>query len=226
MSERASIETLRRAKRLGWLGYTLARAIGRTVRLYVEGWEQIDRHLHEGTGAVMVSWHGRTLLPANYMRQRGIWALISLSRDGEVQAEIFQRFGFNILRGSTNRGGVRAALEAARAVRRGGVLAFTPDGPLGPNKKFQPGALRIAQKAGAPIYPAGVSAYPRLLLPTWDRYLIPMPFARGAFLIGTPVWVPENADKDEFARLTEQLEQAINELEARAERIVRRGPPR
>ncbi|MER3559544.1 MAG: hypothetical protein C4336_08975, partial [Armatimonadota bacterium] len=61
----------------------------------------------------MVSWHGRTLLPANYMRQRGIWALISLSRDGEVQAEIFQRFGFNILRGSTNRGGVRAALEAA-----------------------------------------------------------------------------------------------------------------
>lgn len=226
MSERASIETLRRAKRLGWLGYTLARAIGCTVRLYVEGWEQIERHLQEGTGAVMVSWHGRTLLPANYMRQRGIWALISLSRDGEVQAEIFQRFGFNILRGSTNRGGVRAALEAARTVRRGGVLAFTPDGPRGPNKKFQPGALLIAQKAGAPIYPAGVSAYPRLLLPTWDRYLIPMPFARGAFLIGAPVWVPEHADKDEFARLAEQLEQAINELETRAERIVRRGHPR
>ncbi len=226
MSETPSAATLRRAKRLGWLGYTLARTIGRTVRLYVEGWEPIERHLQEGTGAVMVSWHGRTLIPANFMRGRGIWALISLSRDGEVQAEIFRRFGFNILRGSTSRGGVRAALEAAREVKRGGVLAFTPDGPRGPSRKFQPGALLIAQKAGAPIYPAGVSAYPRILLPTWDRYLIPLPFARGAFLIGEPVWVPEDADKDAFARLAEQMEDAINALEARAEQIARGGHPR
>jgi hypothetical protein len=55
----------RRARRLGWLGYTLARGLGRTVRLYVAGWEPIERHLQEGTGAVMVSWHGRTLIPAN-----------------------------------------------------------------------------------------------------------------------------------------------------------------
>lgn len=225
MSTASSQESLCRAKRLGWLGYTLARAIGRTVRLYVEGWEPIERHLQEGTGAVMVSWHGRTLIPANYMRQRGIWALISLSRDGEVQAEIFRRFGFNILRGSTSRGGVRAALEAAREVRRGGVLAFTPDGPRGPSRKFQFGALLIAQKAGAPLYPAGVSAYPRILLPTWDRYLIPLPFARGAFLIGEPVWVPESADKDAFSQIAEQLEHAINALESQAEQIVRGGRP-
>jgi lysophospholipid acyltransferase (LPLAT)-like uncharacterized protein len=61
----------RRAKRLGWLGYTLARGLGRTLRLYVAGWEPIERHLQEGTGAVMVSWHGRTLIPANYMRGWG-----------------------------------------------------------------------------------------------------------------------------------------------------------
>jgi lysophospholipid acyltransferase (LPLAT)-like uncharacterized protein len=215
----------RRAKRLGWLGYTLARGLGRTVRLYVEGWEPIERHLQEGTGAVMVSWHGRTLIPANYMRGRGILAMISLSRDGDIQNEIFTRFGFRTLRGSTSRGGVRAALEAARAVRNGAVLAFTPDGPRGPSGKFQPGALLIAQKARAPIYPAGIGAYPRILLPTWDRYLVPLPFARGAFLIGEPVWVPEDADKDDFARLSEQLEQTINALQDRAEAIARGAKP-
>lgn len=218
--ERSARDT-RRAKRLGRLGYALARGLGRTVRLYVEGWAPIEQHLREGTGAVMVSWHGRTLIPANFMRGRGVLAMISLSRDGDIQNEIFTRFGFRTLRGSTSRGGVRAALEAAREVRKGAVLAFTPDGPRGPSGKFQPGALLIAQKAGAPIYPAGVSAYPRVLLPTWDRYLIPLPFAKAAFLIGAPVWVPPDADKDDFAHLAERLEQAINELESRAEAIAR-----
>jgi lysophospholipid acyltransferase (LPLAT)-like uncharacterized protein len=221
--EQRSEREQRRAKRLGALIYLLARGLGRTLRLYVEGWEPIERHLQEGTGAVMVTWHGRTLIPANYMKGRGFWALISLSRDGEVQANIFQRFGFQILRGSTSRGGVRAALEAARVVKAGGILAFTPDGPRGPSQKFQPGALLIAQKAGVPLYPAGISAYPRILLPTWDRYLIPLPFARAAFLIGEPVFVPPDADKDDFARLAEQLERAINMLEARADQIARYG---
>jgi lysophospholipid acyltransferase (LPLAT)-like uncharacterized protein len=221
--EQRSEREQRRAKRLGALIYLLARGLARTLRLYVEGWEPIERHLQEGTGAVMVTWHGRTLIPANYMKGRGFWALISLSRDGEVQANIFQRFGFQILRGSTSRGGVRAALEAARVVKAGGILAFTPDGPRGPSQKFQPGALLIAQKAGVPLYPAGISAYPRILLPTWDRYLIPLPFARAAFLIGEPVFVPPDADKDDFARLAEQLERAINMLEARADQIARYG---
>jgi len=221
--EQRSEQEQRRAKRLGGLIYLLARGLGRTLRLYVEGWEPIERHLQEGTGAVMVTWHGRTLIPANYMKGKGFWALISLSRDGEVQANILQRFGFRILRGSTSRGGVRAALEAARVVKAGGILAFTPDGPRGPSQKFQPGALLIAQKAGVPLYPAGIGAHPRILLPTWDRYLIPLPFARAAFLIGEPVYVPPEADKDDFARLAEQLESAINLLEARAEQIARSG---
>jgi lysophospholipid acyltransferase (LPLAT)-like uncharacterized protein len=223
VERRASDEAVRRAKRLGRVIYALARGLGRTLRLTVQGWEPIERHLREGTGAVMVTWHGRTLIPANYMKDKGFWALISLSRDGEVQAEIFRRFGFQILRGSTSRGGVRAALEAARVVKAGGILAFTPDGPRGPSKKFQPGALLIAQKAGVPIYPAGIAAHPRILLPTWDRYMIPLPFARAVFLIGEPVYVPPEADKDDFARLVEQLEEAINALESRAEHLARGG---
>jgi lysophospholipid acyltransferase (LPLAT)-like uncharacterized protein len=223
VERRASDEAVRRAKRLGRVIYTLARGLGRTLRLTVQGWEPIERHLREGTGAVMVTWHGRTLIPANYMKDKGFWALISLSRDGEVQAEIFRRFGFQILRGSTSRGGVRAALEAARVVKAGGILAFTPDGPRGPSKKFQPGALLIAQKAGVPIYPAGIAAHPRILLPTWDSYMIPLPFARAVFLIGEPVYVPPEADKDDFARLAEQLEEAINALESRAEHLARGG---
>lgn len=221
--ENKTEKELRRARRLGWLGYHLARILGGTARIYKERWDYIETHRQNGTGAVLVSWHGRTLIPANLLRNMGCYALISYSRDGEIQANIFKRFGFQILRGSTGRGGVRAALEAARAVKQGGILAFTPDGPRGPIHKVQPGALLIAQKSGCPLYPIGVSASPRKLLPTWDRYLIPFPFARAAFLLGEPIYVPAEISKDDYAEIAEQVECAINDLEARAERIVRGG---
>lgn len=175
----------------------------------------------QGKGAVLVTWHGRSFIPANVFKGRGFWAIISLSRDGEIQNHIFRRFGFRIIRGSTGRGGIRAALEAARRVAEGGILAFTPDGPRGPNRRVQPGALFIAQKAKCPIIPAGVAAYPRTLLPTWDQYMIPLPFARGVFIFGDPIEVPDNLDEQQFEQLRQRVEQAINALEQQAEQLAR-----
>jgi lysophospholipid acyltransferase (LPLAT)-like uncharacterized protein len=160
------------------------------------------------------------------MRGRGILAMISLSRDGDIQNEIFTRFGFPHAAGfdQSGRGCARRWKRRARCAT-GQCWRSPPTVRAVPAGKFQPGALLIAQKARAPIYPAGIGAHPRILLPTWDRYLIPLPFARGAFLIGEPVWVPEDADKDDFARLSEQLEQTINALQDRAEAIARGAKP-
>lgn len=211
-----------RPRVLGFLIWSLARAIGLSLRLQVVNCEQVLERAKEGKGAVLVTWHGRSLIPANVFRGRGFWAIISLSRDGEIQNHIFRRFGFRIIRGSTGRGGVRAALEAARRVAEGGILAFTPDGPRGPHRQVQPGALFIAQKAQCPIIPAGVAAYPRTLLPTWDRYMIPFPFARGAFIFGEPIEVPPDLTEQQFELLRQRVEQAINALEEQAEQMVRR----
>src|SRR5689334_1624990 len=119
----------RRSQVLGWLFYVISSALYRTIRLHLENLEGL---IPEGKGAILVTWHGRTLIPANLLKKRGYWALISLSRDGELQNEVFRRYGFQTIRGSTGRGGVRGALQMARKVREGGVLAFTPDGPRGP----------------------------------------------------------------------------------------------
>lgn len=210
-----------RPRVLGFVVWMLARAIGLSLRLRVLNLEPVLERLRQGKGAVLVTWHGRSLIPANVFYGKGFWAMISLSRDGEVQNQIFRRFGFRVIRGSTGRGGVRAALEAARRVAEGGILAFTPDGPRGPNREVQPGALFIAQKAGCPIIPAGVAAYPRKLLPTWDRYMIPLPFARAVFIFGEPIEVPASLNEEQFELLRQQVERAINALEEEAERMVR-----
>ena len=210
----------RRPGVIGFLVWAVARAIGVTLRVRYENMHLLDEAVAEHGGAIIVSWHGRTLIPANVLRGRGYWALISMSRDGEIQDHIFRRFGYQTIRGSTGRGGVRAALQLAKKIREGGVLAFTPDGPRGPTHKVQQGTIFLAQKSGCPIVPLGTSARPRKLLPTWDSYLIPMPFARTAFVLGEPLFVAADLDEEGKAQAAEALEAAINRCERRAEELV------
>lgn len=195
--------------------YCLARLIGFTLRVRVLGMENIDRC--EG-GRIIAGWHGRTFLAALMFRDKGWWALISHSRDGEMQNGIFKRFGFKTIRGSTGRGGARAAAECARILRRGETFVFTPDGPRGPSQKVQKGILWLAQKGNAAIIPAAASARPRKLFSSWDRYMIPLPFAKGVILVGEPMRIPENANQNTLDEYGAQLENQLNELQAKAER--------
>lgn len=207
----------RRSRVLGGLIYAVARAIFRTLRLRFQNAEGLETG---GKGAIFVTWHGRSLIPANVLRNRGYWALISLSTDGELQNNIFRRFGFQTVRGSTGRGGIRGALQMARKVKEGGVLAFTPDGPRGPTHKVQLGVILMAEKSGAPIIPLGISASRRWQMKSWDAYLIPKPFARAYFLVGEPIHIPPNLDETGRQACAEQVEIAINRLEREAERLA------
>lgn len=206
---------------LSWLIWLLARVIYKTLRMQTENMESLIPSPNKG--AILVTWHGRTFIAANILRNRGYWALISLSRDGELQNRIFRRFGFQTVRGSTGRGGVRGALEMARKVQKGEVLAFTPDGPRGPTHKVQPGVILMAEKSGAPIVPVGISASKRILIRSWDSYMIPLPFARAFFLVGEPIYVPPNLDENGRLAYAAQLERALNRIEREAER--RAGHP-
>jgi lysophospholipid acyltransferase (LPLAT)-like uncharacterized protein len=219
-SGRSAAKLPLRARLLGLAAWAVARLIGMTLRIHYEGQDRLEDLLRSTRGLIMITWHGRTLIPANVFRHRGFWVMISLSRDGEMQNCIFRRFGFRTVRGSTSRGGIRAALELARRLKEGGALAFTPDGPRGPTHKVQLGTLLLAQKSGCPVVPLGISARPRLLVKSWDRYMVPAPFARVVWLVGEPVEVPPDADDVLKERLAGELELAVNRLERRAEEML------
>ena len=201
--------------------YALARLIAATLRLRVVGEERVRAFQDAGQGVILVTWHGRTLVPITRFRGRGYWAVISTSRDGEYQNRIFRRLGWQTVRGSTSaRGAVRSALALCRHLQAGATLAFTPDGPRGPRGQVQPGAIFLARKSGCPIIPAGVSAHPRTLARTWDGYLLPRPFARAALIYGEPIFIPADADGEEQQVWAERVGAAIDALEAEAEQLV------
>lgn len=211
----------RKTRLLSLLITVLTRAICATLRLRVENEARAREAIQGHAGVILVTWHGRTLIPLDAFRHRGYWVLISLSRDGDVIAHSFRRNGFRVIRGSTGRRGAAATREALAALKGGGHLVLSPDGPRGPNQKAQAGAVYLAQRSGCPILPGGFSAAPRWLLNSWDRHMIPRPFGRAAMIYGQPLFVGPDDDLEEAAR---RVESAINALQADAERLVRAFP--
>ena len=206
---------------VSFLVYWFVRFLMLTLRVRIVGGERVRALQESGAGVILVTWHGRTMLPIARFRNRGYWAIISTSRDGEYQNQIFKRFGWQTVRGSTSaRGAVQAALTVTKQLRRGATLALTPDGPRGPSRIVQPGAIFLAQKSGSPIIPTGISAYPRKLSSrSWDRYLIPYPFSRVVWLYGDPIYIPADAKSEEDKKLwAARIGAAIDALEAQAER--------
>ena len=142
----------------------------------------------------MAFWHGR-ILPATYFfRRRGIVVITSENFDGEWIAGIIERFGYGTARGSTSRGGRQALLQLTRDMAAGKPAGFTVDGPRGPARVAQPGAVWLAKATGNPVLPFHLEASRHWTLNSWDRTQIPKPFATVALAVGEPFDVPQDAD--------------------------------
>jgi lysophospholipid acyltransferase (LPLAT)-like uncharacterized protein len=140
-----------------------------------------------GRRVIFTLWHGE-LLPLLWAhRGQGIAVVISEHRDGEIIARIAERLGYTTVRGSTSRGGGRALIGLMRAIQAGHDGAVTPDGPRGPAHVFAPGAAIAAQRTGAPLLMVRAAASRAWRLKSWDRFLIPKPFATVRVIYGAIV---------------------------------------
>jgi len=204
----------------GWL---LIHFMGRTARIKTVGYERVTELACSGKGFIMAVWHGRTLMPEYLCRGMGIWAITSLSRDGEIQTGIVSRFGYRIIRGSSHRGGIKAALIACKKIEEGGILSITPDGPKGPTHEVQGGTIFLSERTGCPIIPLGVGASPRKLMSAWDSYLIPLPFTKCAIVFGEPIHIADIRAKGENPG--EVIRAALDKCEMEAQSMVKEGQP-
>jgi len=206
-------------RRLVWTvraGVLLLRTLGLTWRLRFVNEEVGQPFRAGGARCVFALWHGG-LLPLMWAhRDRGARVLISEHRDGELIARVCQALGFGTVRGSTSRGAARALIQLTRALEAGFPVAVTPDGPRGPARQFAPGALIASQRAGVPILPVGVAASRAWRLRSWDRFLIPKPFARVIVAYGTPT-VASGESAREATAAAEAFQRQLDEATARAE---------
>ena len=203
------------------IGYPLISALGHTLRWRVEGLHHYDAIMASGRRPVMAFWHGRILPATFYFRRRGIVVITSENFDGEWIARIIERFGFGTARGSTTRGGSAALRQMVRDMRAGRAAGFTVDGPRGPARIAQPGAVWLAKATGNPLLPFHLEASSCWSVRSWDRTQIPKPFSTVALVVGDPIPVPRDASEHDLEAMRDRLERTLRALEDRAQRLLR-----
>ncbi len=171
-------------------------------------------------GKIYVFLHGHFLGLELFGKDRGIYALSSLSRDGEISAYVLKRLGYRVIRGSSemgrrNKGARRATLKLLKVLKEGGNVGITMDGPKGPYMSVAKGIIYLAQKTGAPIVPFALSFKPSITLRTWDRFQIPLPFSKAKVLVGREIFVREGDSFEEKEReIKLEMERLLRELNA------------
>lgn len=212
---RASRRRRFEAAAISVVGYRAIAALGATLRWKTEGFEHFETIRRAGHQPIMAFWHGRILPATYYFRNRGIVVITSSNFDGEWIAGIIERFGFGTSRGSTSRGGARALLQLSRDLAAGRPAGFTVDGPRGPARISQPGAVWLAKASGHPVLPFHLEADRHWTLNSWDRTQIPKPFATVAISVGEPFYVPRDASEAEVERYRQRLDAALASAESR-----------
>ncbi len=207
------------ARTVGVAGALLLRAVGSTWRVREVDREHERRILAGGGSPLYAFWHGQLLPLAYVMRGRDIVVLVSEHRDGEYITQVIHRLGYDTVRGSTTRGGFRSLVELARLGLSGRAIAITPDGPRGPRRQAQIGVLLAAQRGRTPIVPLAMSVSRARQLDSWDRFVIPKPFARGVVAFGAPIEVPPELKPDELS--AQWLPRVAAAIDATTERTAR-----
>jgi lysophospholipid acyltransferase (LPLAT)-like uncharacterized protein len=182
---------LLKARLIAAAGYPLVAALARTLKWRVEGAHHFDDLMRAGRPPIIAFWHGRILPGSLYFRDRGIVVITSANFDGEWIARLIARFGYRSARGSTSRGGSRALVQLRRELANGHPVAFTLDGPRGPARVAQPGAVWLAGATGHPILPFHIEGSRYWTVRSWDAAQVPKPFSTLAAAIGAPIVVPD-----------------------------------
>lgn len=200
------------------IGARLIRMLGATWRLDVSGPDPFASGDRPLLGAV---WHRGVFLAAHHFRDRHVTVIVSHSRDGDWIEALLSRLGYAPSpRGSSSRGGAAALRQQIRAARDSGIAALLPDGPRGPAGVAKAGVVFLARACRAPLFPVGFSARPAIRFGSWDRMLLPLPFARVACVYGEPLLVPREGGDEALETARVELERRLHAANEAADRRI------
>lgn len=197
---------------LEWIGPYLITLLGFTLRIRRINDRPVMDLIARREPILWCLWHGRMFLPIFVHRKQGVVAMISQHEDGEMIARVIKRLGYESVRGSSTRGGKEAFYGMLSLLKEGKQVVMLPDGPLGPRHQFKPGTLFLAQQSQSSLVPITFAARPCWRFKSWDRFVLPKPFAHCVVVYGDPIRVPESISEDEVEAWRLKLEKIMVHL--------------
>jgi lysophospholipid acyltransferase (LPLAT)-like uncharacterized protein len=199
--------------------------IARTARLSIRGIENLNQALSGDEPTIYSVWHGQSHLVYPVIRNRmDVKRMVVMVVDDERRyvLESFARgIGaqpFPIGPYDPSIAGARNLIRLVRLLRDGRFSYITPDGPDGPGGVAKPGVAFLAARAGAQVIPLGADSPLAYRLRRWDRYSLPLPFARIHVVIRPPLTLARSEDSERFLEaLSREMTTALNMAEDRVE---------
>ena len=208
-------KTLVGQKIIGFLIFLISKFVFYSIK-----WDCVDKKTKDliftnKTSYIFCCWHSRLFLGPYFLpKDIIINALQSSHSDGMMTAVIFKLIKFNIIFGSSMKGGAKAFIKMIKSINRGESIAITPDGPKGPKEKVKDGIIKLAQVTGAPIVPLVWSTNKSKSMTSWDNFLIPYPFSKGLYLFGKPIYINRDLSEKNFDKKKIKVEKELNNLTA------------
>ena len=207
-----------------FLAFCVLRLLAATTRKSQIGGEQVLGYWRRKEQIILAFWHGRILfMPFPYRGQK-VCIMNSAHRDGEIITRVIRRFGIRAVRGSSTRGWMGGLKGMLDAYQQGYDLVVIPDGPRGPRHQAKSGVIQLARATGAPIFPVTYSAVWKTTVGSWDRLLIPFPFSRVLYVVGSPIHVPPDATKEVVEEKRQKLEAELIRITTQADNYFARQP--
>jgi lysophospholipid acyltransferase (LPLAT)-like uncharacterized protein len=175
--------------------------------------------------ALYIMWHEYILLPAATRRGGDMTLLISQHRDADWFSQVISHNGFKSVRGSSNKGGIKAILKYKKEHQHTS-LVLTPDGPRGPRRVLTPGCIQLAALLNLPIIPVGCGYHAPMRFRSWDRFAVPRPGSRARIILGPRITIPRKLDETDLASYRDYLEGILNTVTTEAESWAMDGLPR
>ena len=181
---------------------TAGTALARSWRLEVVGEEHVRALRERGRPVLFAVWHQQLLIPLWHRRGERIALLVSGHRDGRRLADAARRWGYDVVFGSSTRGGTSGLRQIVRRLRQGLDVGFAPDGPRGPARVAKDGVLLAARHGGAAIVPVAASAPAAWHLASWDAFEVAQPWSTVRLVYGPPldVTAEQTADRERLER--------------------------
>ncbi len=170
-------------------------------------------HLRENGGFISAQWHGSLLLPMYHYRDQKLVSFSSPAWDGMAFAEVLLGLGYELIYASDSYNTMEGFRKSLRALRDGKSISMIIDGPEGPRHEVKPGIILMAAKSGKPILPVYATVQKKLIVPSWDKFEIPIPFTRGELRVGKPLYIPRKVNADELEVWQTRLRDEMKRIE-------------
>lgn len=190
---------------LVFLFYGYIRLVFLTSRIKVNasasGLEEIFK---KNKSIIFSLWHQDIIL-ANFAAKAFRWqgglyqytALASKHNDGRIVSDIISLFNkTKIIYGSSNsKGRVGKGIDVSsfrkifQTLKKPNQCFFiTPDGPRGPAKEIKGHVCDIAVLTKTPILTLKCQASKKIVLDSWDNFVIPLPFSKIKISFSSPIF--------------------------------------